>query len=910
MQRSGFIRTAWVCILILLGPAWGAAQGTGGEGGVSEDFAIRIAEAAATAAFGDARFAEIEPYYDTDNAVSAYAVLMNRTGDDSPLTVIVSARRDDVPVPAMWRGLPRHKDPAILKKSREIVRRERGIAAGELDYVLWLDTFEVYGVYRKIDPRTRESLLLNLYSGRLGTWDDLMQRWANRTQNLAAASSRKTSAAISAAEGKTGAGSKRNLAAYIERKWQEADEIGSVPAPRAPGSGGSILQAPVNYTRYIENVPNINQMHDPPADACGDCGVVAALDVVLYWDSRGYDRLVDGADLATVRDQLRETMNYDCGTIVSEISEGLGEFITSPAYANQYPFDVDLVSDPMFAALQTEIDAGRPAVLAIIEYTDDPNNPSDYNYGNHGVCAVGYYSGSLYPGHSSTEWVIVHDNWYGGDYTNPNAIDNEPYLDWSRSIDYLIRVNPQPAATAVTYPSAGGITWQKSQSQLITWRGFTANAVALDLYRGNSLVRPIAANIPNSVAGGSYNFSVPADIDSSTDYTVRVTGGGQTDFSDESFAILAPDSIHVVIPSAPGIIFATGSTYTITWSSTGNPGSQVRIELFKGPDTNGYIVAENTGAYAWTLSPGQTPGADYWIKISSTSDPAIFDSSDNHFTIAAPVPPSLNLTYPSAPGITLLTGRTINVTWTASATTSALVRFALYKDATLIDESITANDGSYAWTLTTYPLGPGYTIRISDEANPEVFDTSDHPFTVTPTESVHNLTPGDGTIGTQATLEGSGFGSAAGKVYLGGVKAQVLSWGPGSVSFLLKKPPAPGAYDLVLVPKEPQGALAVTLSGSFTIKGPQIESVTPASGTAGQSITISGKFFGTKKGKVIFSDAAGTSANGKVLGWSMDPATNEGTVVVAVPKKLAGPCAVTVTNKIAADSRAGLFTIP
>lgn len=68
-------------------------------------------------------------------------------------------------------------------------------------------------------------------------------------------------------------------------------------------------------------------------------GVVAALDVVLYWDSRRYDRLVDGGDLATVRDQLREVMNYDCGTLVSEISEGLGEFITASAYANQYPSD-------------------------------------------------------------------------------------------------------------------------------------------------------------------------------------------------------------------------------------------------------------------------------------------------------------------------------------------------------------------------------------------------------------------------------------------------------------------------------------------------------------------------------------------------------------------------------------------
>jgi hypothetical protein len=193
-------------------------------------------------------------------------------------------------------------------------------------------------------------------------------------------------------------------------------------------------------------------MLDPPPDSaadpsCGDCAVAAALDIALYWDLRGYGRLVDDGNLGAARRDLRRATSYDCGTSVANTSSGLRDFITAAAYANQYPFAVTLYANPAFTTLRAEIDAGQPALLALLGYANDPDNPSDCGYGDHGVCAVGYFTGSLYPGHSGTEWVIIHDNWGGGDYANPNAIDNEPYLDWKGNIDYLIRVVPQPQGT-------------------------------------------------------------------------------------------------------------------------------------------------------------------------------------------------------------------------------------------------------------------------------------------------------------------------------------------------------------------------------------------------------------------------------------------------------------------------------
>ena len=49
------------------------------------------------------------------------------------------------------------------------------------------------------------------------------------------------------------------------------------------------------------------------------------------------------------------------------------------------------------------------------------------------MCAVGYFQGKLFGGSSSSQWVNVHDNWGGGDATDPCEIDDEPYIDWGRA---------------------------------------------------------------------------------------------------------------------------------------------------------------------------------------------------------------------------------------------------------------------------------------------------------------------------------------------------------------------------------------------------------------------------------------------------------------------------------------------
>lgn len=98
---------------------------------------------------------------------------------------------------------------------------------------------------------------------------------------------------------------------------------------------------PATSTRYISGVPNIYQ------GTASDCGVVSALDILLFWDRRGYDRLVDGSGLAQARLDLRQAMGWPDplaggGTTPLDNDLGITAFCDSSSYRNEYDFDANV----------------------------------------------------------------------------------------------------------------------------------------------------------------------------------------------------------------------------------------------------------------------------------------------------------------------------------------------------------------------------------------------------------------------------------------------------------------------------------------------------------------------------------------------------------------------------------------
>ena len=104
------------------------------------------------------------------------------------------------------------------------------------------------------------------------------------------------------------------------------------------------------------------------------------------------------------------------------------------------------------------------------------------------------------------------------------------------------------------------------------------------------------------------------------------------------------------------------------WTYTGDPGSNVKIELLKGGVLNSTIAASvpigsgGSGSYYWDIPVSQVAGTNYRIRITSTSNASYTDTSNGDFTIIAA--PTITVTSPNGgeswqPGSThTISGRT------------------------------------------------------------------------------------------------------------------------------------------------------------------------------------------------------------------------------------------------------------
>jgi uncharacterized repeat protein (TIGR01451 family) len=175
--------------------------------------------------------------------------------------------------------------------------------------------------------------------------------------------------------------------------------------------------------------------------------------------------------------------------------------------------------------------------------------------------------------------------------------------------------------------------------------------------------------------------------------------------------------------------------------------------------------------------------------------------------------------------------------------------------------------------------------------------------------------PGQGTIGTQVAILGTGFGAAGGKAWLevGGkaLKFQVLSWTDTQIQALWKKKAPPGTYSLLVQPKG-KGMIPIPM-GSFEIMLPSIVgALSPETGSPGTAgIAISGLHFGSKKPKIYLSgNGLAKPKKCKVQTYSMAPDTGSSNASFVVPKLPAGTYDVQVVSKIGSSSVAtGAFTV-
>jgi hypothetical protein len=177
----------------------------------------------------------------------------------------------------------------------------------------------------------------------------------------------------------------------------------------------------------------------------------------------------------------------------------------------------------------------------------------------------------------------------------------------------------------------------------------------------------------------------------------------------------------------------------------------------------------------------------------------------------------------------------------------------------LIKEN-TGNSGKYVWTIPD--ITPSESIDTCAAAVVSV--DSEQEFLGSPLFSIgfpkiNDFNNKKILIGETITIFGRFFGTKAGKVNFGKAKGKVAAggWTPTSITVQVPKSVLTGPFSIVTAAKNEAD------SPANLVILPQITKVSPASGSVGKKVTISGSGFGVNQGVVTFFD----SITANVLSW-------------------------------------------
>jgi hypothetical protein len=237
-------------------------------------------------------------------------------------------------------------------------------------------------------------------------------------------------------------------------------------------------------------------------------------------------------------------------------------------------------------------------------------------------------------------WTIPSNQTAGSDYKiRVTSTTNGSYTDTSDN-NFTIA----PPSLTVKSPNGGEVYYADGAMKVISWNytGDPGANVMIELLKGGVVNTVLSASTPTGTNGfGYYYWIIPSNQTAGSDYKIRVTSttnGSYTDNSNNNFTI-APPSIKVKSPNGGEILKKDTLLKVISWNYTGNPGANVRVELLKGGVLNTVISASTAvgtngfGYIYWTIPSTQPTGTDYKMRVTSTTNGAYTDISDNNFSI-------------------------------------------------------------------------------------------------------------------------------------------------------------------------------------------------------------------------------------------------------------------------------------
>jgi hypothetical protein len=322
-------------------------------------------------------------------------------------------------------------------------------------------------------------------------------------------------------------------------------------------------------------------------------------------------------------------------------------------------------------------------------------------------------------------------------------------------LPYNFTLSPNADIT-VTAPN-GGESLNALTTTTISWTN-TSNSSGV--FHVGYYIGTTYYALANNITGNNYIWNVP-NIPSSA-VKIQVIDAQNTckyDESNSTFSII-PAQPALTAPNGGEVYYAT-SLVPITWNSSTFYGN-VRLDFSSDGGTtwsNITTSASNNGSYSW-WSPNIV-STQCLIRISNSDNIALFDISNNPFTIKAAV---TVLTPNGDNGVTVWGGCTVtSITFDHTLSyTSYKIEYTLNNGATwtTLTNNFTANDNpsTYTWNMPNSPSSQ-VKVRVSAASASSIFDVSDNTFTITkPVTIIQPNFGGIMTVGSSFNIQWSSDG--------------------------------------------------------------------------------------------------------------------------------------------------------
>jgi hypothetical protein len=151
-----------------------------------------------------------------------------------------------------------------------------------------------------------------------------------------------------------------------------------------------------------------------------------------------------------------------------------------------------------------------------------------------------------------------------------------------------------------------------------------------------------------------------------------------------------------------GDVWRGGENRDVTWA--GFNGAEVEVELCRGDDTPGTIIARatpNDGSCTWTVPAGLV-GLNFYVKVTATTDPTSVVRSEP-FEIAAQ-----GITNPRH-GEVLRAGESHVVSWSGFGSTQVSLELhrGTFQQGVITPTATIDNSGSFTWQVPLDRVGWG-----------------------------------------------------------------------------------------------------------------------------------------------------------------------------------------------------------